>query len=1078
MEDELEICCTKIKRKNFGHLAMYKWMEYFVGKGGELEHVACLAMWLSRYVFCTDCLNINTNIFALAIRLAKGTTIALGCGVLAEIYRDLSLLKRRIVAEIYRDLPLDLWSLLQLVQVWGWERFLTVSPKPLCLVPGEPRIARWHNVHVLKHNVCSSRMDEGFAEELFLWRPYGLYLQNWDFPKFYGDEENWVEMNSEVDEEYLSFAKCLRDCMLEGVDCVERYLPYRVGMQFGFDQDVPDSVPRKNSDLKLAGGSMCYVPPRLLEGDITVRYLNWWKGASLISCPRKLNIQFKGIRPRDFPSPRCNDAMQVDSVSSKEILMTELVPVENLASQSHECLVPEIGKISERAPVAYETDKFVELVKRVCTPSEHEHEDANQTHEARDDVTMVDIEETSNDENDNPLESLYKEFEERISLLEITVSTLMAQLNPSPKVCKLETHFFPTAASPNHQPKVYFRGTPSPLQCWESWVERLESKHEPAWRKAGIFDAIKGSTYQIEKQIDLLLCLAEKWCPESNTFVFPWGEVSITVEDVMVLGGFSPLGDSVMSSSSSVVDDVEERLINWRSEVGVGSSSKSGVIKGTWTQWTESFMGRGDELEHAAFLALWLSRHVFITKCSQVIRPCVFSMAARLSRGVKIALAPAVLAIIYRELRWLKEKLVHCLDYPYDVDALELVAPFHLVQLWAWERFPRLAPVPRMLNLGEPILARWEGVRIQYMGLKTELDSTGETFRWRPYATSIDNWSFPCFYDDVGKWVSIDSDEKWEMFAVCLRVCQLQGFDVEDAENYNPHRVAKQFGFDQDIPCSFPRSSNEALEITSPDLDQLVTMTKLYVPSRLFQGGVTLRYADWWKGKSLLGKNDPLRVYRKRKLSSITSSLPMLCPKICDRSNELDAMDVAGNASENQMEKSPPKEEESSRNVLQVCSQNTMTCAFHMKVCIGKCSNNPDHNSSHNEADEINILCSKLAETELNTPCDEAAGSDFAAKHQNLANGGSKNSEVNARDQNREHNVVKQHEKTEVKTSGALLAEDEPDEALVTTNQADIPAGGQLAVSNNNPFVALCVQYELRISRLEREFSALLPKKY
>ncbi|XP_074310133.1 uncharacterized protein LOC141645847 isoform X2 [Silene latifolia] len=337
----------------------------------------------------------------------------------------------------------------------------------------------------------------------------------------------------------------------------------------------------------------------------------------------------------------------------------------------------------------------------------------------------------------------------------------------------------------------------------------------------------------------------------------------------MILGGFSPLGDSVTSSSSSVVDDIEEKLINWKREVGVRSGSKSDVFTVSQNQWREYFMGKGDELENAAFLALWLSRYVFITKCSCVIRPCVFSMAARLSRGVKIALAPAILAIIYRGLRLLKEKLVHCSDYPFDVNVLVLVAPLHLVQLWAWERFPRLAPIPRMLTIGEPRLARWEGVRIRYKGLKTELDLAGETFRWRPY---------PSFSDDVGKWVSVDSDEnsKWELFVVCLRVCELEGFDFENAENYNPHRVAKQFGFDQDIPCSFPSSSNETC---ISNLNQLITMTKLYVPSRSFQGEFTLRYADWWKGKNFLDEHDPICcVYTRRKLiRSRTLSLKTLC---------------------------------------------------------------------------------------------------------------------------------------------------------------------------------------------------------
>ena len=50
---------------------------------------------------------------------------------------------------------------------------------------------------------------------------------------------------------------------------------------------------------------------------------------------------------------------------------------------------------------------------------------------------------------------------------------------------------------------------------------------------------------------------------------------------------------------------------------------------------------------------------------------------------------------------------------------------------------------------------------------------------------------------------------------------------------YLPHHVAMQFGYDQDIPqdiCSY----------------KLVKSVKVFVPSRLFQPGVSKRYFDWW----------------------------------------------------------------------------------------------------------------------------------------------------------------------------------------------------------------------------------------
>ncbi|KAL0770237.1 hypothetical protein Bca101_035387 [Brassica carinata] len=57
-----------------------------------------------------------------------------------------------------------------------------------------------------------------------------------------------------------------------------------------------------------------------------------------------------------------------------------------------------------------------------------------------------------------------------------------------------------------------------------------------------------------------------KWCPETNSFVFPWDEATITLEDVMVLLGFSVLGSPVLESvhSSEMRDAVEKLEKSWQ----------------------------------------------------------------------------------------------------------------------------------------------------------------------------------------------------------------------------------------------------------------------------------------------------------------------------------------------------------------------------------------------------------------------------------------------------------------------------------------------------------------------------------
>jgi hypothetical protein len=87
----------------------------------------------------------------------------------------------------------------------------------------------------------------------------------------------------------LSFVTCLRVSKLVGFESIEQYLPHRVAMQFGMDQDVPSYVPRLKETKFIAWKNYCrpisdknlYFPPRSFEADVTTRYAKWWKQSVL-----------------------------------------------------------------------------------------------------------------------------------------------------------------------------------------------------------------------------------------------------------------------------------------------------------------------------------------------------------------------------------------------------------------------------------------------------------------------------------------------------------------------------------------------------------------------------------------------------------------------------------------------------------------------------------------------------------------------------------------------------------------------------------------------------------------------------
>ena len=64
------------------------------------------------------------------------------------------------------------------------------------------------------------------------------------------------------------------------------------------------------------------------------------------------------------------------------------------------------------------------------------------------------------------------------------------------------------------------------------------------------------------KNQDFIYGVVEKWCSETNTFVFPFGEATITLEDVMVLGGYPIIGHPVFTKvKDQEMREVEEKLI-------------------------------------------------------------------------------------------------------------------------------------------------------------------------------------------------------------------------------------------------------------------------------------------------------------------------------------------------------------------------------------------------------------------------------------------------------------------------------------------------------------------------------------
>ncbi|XP_047307175.1 uncharacterized protein LOC124910549 [Impatiens glandulifera] len=411
---------------------------------------------------------------------------------------------------------------------------------------------------------------------------------------------------------------------------------------------------------------------------------------------------------------------------------------------------------------------------------------------------------------------------------------------------------FSNIISPNNF-EVSFDGWRKCTARWEQWVSQMRPLYQPIWERAGIAEAITGSLCKIVQQKEVILELSDRWCSETKSFIFPWGEATVTLEDVAAIGGFS-LGDFCVLKPLETPDlkEIEDVLIAERREI-----VRSKAARACQKLWMDKFMDSGSDIEHEAFLSLWLSRFVFTGPAIDTVRTNVFPIAVHLSRATRIALAPAVLASLYRDLDLLKrreQRSTRKSSKSRSANKITLWAPFQLVQVWIWERFESLRPqCIRTVGMTEPRICRWhiartEGLVNENIGLV--FDESGKMFVWRPY-TSRDYKGF--MSELYGKKVVRVFDSYYldrkvlEDFVRCIRVSELVGVEVDCIEQYLPHRVGMQFGFDQDIPVGEVAREDGTSETAWRNYARPIVDQVINVPTRLYEPEITTRYYRCWK---------------------------------------------------------------------------------------------------------------------------------------------------------------------------------------------------------------------------------------
>ncbi|QHO30719.1 uncharacterized protein DS421_8g235610 [Arachis hypogaea] len=200
----------------------------------------------------------------------------------------------------------------------------------------------------------------------------------------------------------------------------------------------------------------------------------------------------------------------------------------------------------------------------------------------------------------------------------------------------------------------------------------------------------------------MLAALVERWRPETHTFMLPIGEVTVTLEDVANIFGLPIDGEPVSGWTDSSNDFVQSQGIAVFGRVPSVSQNAKSYIKLGWVRRIRDakLLDTEESIRRYVRCQIFclLGSTLFTDKSTAYAHAKYLPLLRDFERIHTYSWGSACLAHLYRAL---------CRASRYDTK--EMDGPLNLLFVWAWERMPCLAPVPRQtLPPAEiPVAKRW-----------------------------------------------------------------------------------------------------------------------------------------------------------------------------------------------------------------------------------------------------------------------------------------------------------------------------------------------------------------------------------
>ncbi|XP_020967482.1 protein MAIN-LIKE 1-like [Arachis ipaensis] len=322
---------------------------------------------------------------------------------------------------------------------------------------------------------------------------------------------------------------------------------------------------------------------------------------------------------------------------------------------------------------------------------------------------------------------------------------------------------------------------------------RLDERYVPYLQMAGLYHLARLNDRWFRLDEPLVSAFVERWRPETHTFHMPFGECTITLQDVAYQLGLPVDGDYVSGCLTDFHLYIEGGRPAWQwfhELLGVlppENQVQKFAVNCTWFQETFAECPDGADEETVrrfvrAYIMMLLGTQLFADKSGNRIHIRWLPYVARLEEMGRYSWGSAALAWLYR-----------CMCRVANRHVVKLAGPLQLLQSWIFWRFPTLRP-SGYDEISWPLASRWSGYnpgisnkgpRVQMARLKIDLLQPRQ-FIWMPYSAL-----------DV---IQVVHPEVLEPRHTMLWRCRTSLIYFAVVEWHQVDRVLPQFGGVQPIP--------------------------------------------------------------------------------------------------------------------------------------------------------------------------------------------------------------------------------------------------------------------------------------